>query len=109
MFHLKKHYPKLSDFATTLEGNLIGERITVDDIIGKNFVVLWAEVRPSKLKDKQDEECLYMHVKYQGKDRVLITSSKELIDHKKKSGDKIPFETTIVRRDGRGKKFFSFA
>ena len=96
---------RYSDFAPTLNGRFVGERIRVEEVLNKDLILLDFEIRPSKIEENKGRDCLYMQIEFEKRKRVLITGSAVLIDQCTKAKDHIPFLTKIARGEGKNKRF----
>ncbi len=81
--------------------HLAGEKISLQDIIGKQIVVTGYKITKSKFKEDN-----YTAIQYEldGEQHVTFTGAMVLIEQLKKYGDQVPFETTIKKLG----KFYSF-
>lgn len=81
--------------------HLAGEKISLQDIVGKTIVITGYKITKSKFKEDN-----YLAIQYdlEGEQHVTFTGATVLIEQLKKYGEQIPFETTIKRLG----KFYSF-
>jgi len=80
---------------------LAGEKLKLQDIIGKTIIVTGYKITKSKFKEDN-----YVAIQFEldGEQHVTFTGAQVLIEQLKKYGKEIPFETTIKRLG----KFYSF-
>jgi hypothetical protein len=81
--------------------HLAGDKMSLQDIIGKCIVVTGYKITKSKFKEDN-----YVAIQFEldGEQQVTFTGAQVLIEQLKKYGEQIPFETTIKRMG----KFYSF-
>lgn len=81
--------------------HLAGEKISLQDIVGKPIVVTGYKITKSRFKEDN-----YLAIQYdlEGEQHVTFTGATVLIEQLNKYGEQIPFETTIKRLG----KFYSF-
>ena len=84
---------KFSDFAD--ERPLTGDKISINDLIGKEIVV--KGYRLSDSNKRPGTKCLTLHVDVDGEERVAFTGSAVLIEQIEKYKEHIPFQTTIKK------------
>ncbi|MDR3208747.1 MAG: hypothetical protein LBT45_02760 [Rickettsiales bacterium] len=106
LFFKKTKIQRFSDFAAAESGPFPGEKISIEEILDKDVVVTDFAIRPSKIKKNEGEECLYLQLKVNGRNRMMITGSKVLMKQIKAYQSHIPFSTRITRRN---KKYLSFS
>lgn len=90
---------KFSDFA---QEDFIGERIKLQDILGKEIVVLNFKISKSKIN--ADKDFAQIQIEYNNEKRVIITDAVVLLDQLVKYQDKLPYITTIIKV----KKYYTF-
>lgn len=94
---------KFSEFAD--ENVSIGEKIKIDEIVGKVIQVIAYKTGESKYKKANCERCLTLQIKYNDEDRIVFTGSNVLIEQIEKYKDELPFETVIVKSE----RFYAFS
>lgn len=92
---------KFSDFATG-STTFIGDKVKIDDILGKEIVIKGFKVTDSKYKNTQ---MLTLQIELNNVERIIFTGSQVLIEQCEKYKDEMPFMTKIERID----KFFTFS
>lgn len=94
---------RFSDFAI---GHLPldGEKLKMEEILGKEIEVLAVRVAPSKFAGKGDCLCLTIQFILGGKKFVVFTGSGILAEQAKCYQAEVPFLTTIKRID----RYYSF-
>jgi len=80
---------------------LAGEKLKLQDIIGKPIIVTGYKITKSKFKE---DDYVAIQFELDGEQHVTFTGAQVLIEQLKKYGKEIPFETTIKRLG----KFYSF-
>ena len=86
--------PRFSDFAEE-EAALSGEKIKIDDVIGKDIIITGFKVTTSKYKKSNAESCLKLQFKMGGVEYVLFTGSNILIEQIQKYKEHVPFSAQI--------------
>ena len=97
-----------SDLGVKLTRRFQGDRIKIEKIEGDEVVILDYEVRKSKLKKENapshsdvEAECLYVHLKLNGTERVLWGNYKFLLDQFRQiDKEHLPFTAKIVNEYG---------
>lgn len=81
--------------------HLAGDKLSLQDIIGKQIIVTGYKITKSKFKEDN-----YTAIQFElnGEQHVTFTGATVLIEQLKKYGEHIPFETTIKKLG----KFYSF-
>ena len=87
---------KFSDFAE--EKPLDGDKVRINDILGKTVIVLAYQLINSKFDDANNK-CLKLQLEVDGEKRILFTGSQVLQDLIQKYASMIPFETKIIRQN----------
>lgn len=90
---------RFSDFAD--EEQLLGRKVKLDEILGKEVAVTNYRLTKSKYGEKQ---CLSLQLEFDGIKCVLFTSSTVLIRQIEKYKSNIPFLTAIQKINN----FYSF-
>lgn len=93
---------KFSDFAK--EKALDGGKARIDDILGKEIIVLAYHVGASRYKQGGNSSYLKLQFELDGKRRVLFTGSGVLIRQCEQYGEQMPFAASIVKSG----KYYSF-
>jgi hypothetical protein len=105
IFQKTKLPERYSDFAND-RGPFPGEKITVEEILNKEIIVLQFEIRPSKLKENKGSDCLYLQLEFDKRLRMLVSGSKVLIKQCLEYKNHMPFSTAIIRKN---KRYLSFS
>lgn len=92
---------RFSDFAKP-SGILTGDKIRINDILGKEIEVIGYKISDSK--QKLGTKYLTLQIRVNGQERVLFTGSNILIEQIEQYGHEIPFWTKIERVN----RFFTF-
>ena len=92
---------KFSDFATDTR-IMVGEKIKITEILGKEIMINGYKISDSKYEGKQ---LLTLQIKLDDIDRVIFTGSNVLIDQCNQYEDEIPFITSVEKVNN---KFYSF-
>lgn len=81
---------------------LRGKRIEIEDILGTEIIVSYFSIELSQFPKKPGDQCMYMQIKTEGKERVILTIGKTLIATMAKVDiNKLPFKTKIIKIDKR--------
>lgn len=81
---------KFSDFATD-DGVLTGDKLKLEEILGKNIIVKGYKISDSKYcKSGEDKKVLTLQFELEGVDYIIFTGSKVLMDQVEKYKDEIP-------------------
>lgn len=91
---------KFSDFATG-DTAITGDKIKLDNILGKEIVIKGYKISGSKYNNGK---LLTLQFKFDGKEHIIFTGSSVLIEQTEKYKDEIPFITKIEKIN----KFYSF-
>lgn len=94
---------RFSDFAN--EQALDGEKMRIDDIVGKEISVLAYEIHESRYKKNSSAKCLKLQFEVDGKRHVTFTGSQVLMRQCEHYKEHLPFIATIVKPD----KYYSFS
>ncbi len=92
---------RFSDFATS-HINLTGDKIKIDEVLGKEIEVIAFTLSDSKYKE--GTEVLKLQLRLNGETRVLFTGSSVLIDQITGHKDEMPFLTKIEKVN----KYYTF-
>jgi len=94
---------RFSDFA---KGHipLDGDKLKINDILGKEIEVLAIRIKPSKYQGKGSGSCLTIQFLMQGLRYVTFTGSNVLADQAQQYNGELPFLTTIKKID----KYYTF-
>lgn len=96
---------RFSDFATD-DGVLTGDKLKLEDILGREIIVKGYKVSDSKYgKNGEDKKVLTLQFELGGIDYIVFTGSKVLMDQVEKYKDEIPFLTKIEKVN----TFYSFS
>lgn len=93
---------RYSEFATKRQ-HMIGDKIKIEKILGKEIAILSYRISPSIVKE--DTNCLAMQIEVANEKRIIFTSSTILMEEIEKYKDNLPFLTTIEKID----RFYIFA
>lgn len=85
----------MDKFSSFAEERLVGDKVSVSDILNKEITVLSYKIMKSKI---EDDNYAQIQIEINGEKKVVFTSSKVLKDH-------IPFIATIIKT----RKYFSFS
>jgi len=94
---------RFSDFAT--ETNIMtGDKIKIDEILGKEITVTGYKVSDSKYQKSNNDKVLTLQFNLDGIGRILFIGSKVLLEQIEKYKDEIPFGAKIEKVN----KFYTF-
>jgi hypothetical protein len=100
---------KFSEFAdTSVSPVMDGKKLSLDDILDKEIVVLRYKVKKSKFADAKNPECLTVQFAYPEKEDehfVFFSGSSVLTQQLEKYKDMLPFTSTIKKIG----KYFTFS
>lgn len=100
---------KFSEFADlTLSPTMDGKKSTLEDILGRELVVLNYVVKNTKYADAKNPDCLMVQFSFTEnpeEHRVFFTGSRVLLNQLERYKDKIPFAATIKKVG----KYFTFS
>ncbi len=85
---------KFSDFSIE-EKRLDGDKIKIDEILGKEIVIIDFRILPSKINDNKDY--LILQFSINDKKKVFFSGSQVLMDQLTRYKDELPFLVTIIR------------
>lgn len=94
---------RFSDFATN-DNVLTGDKIKIEEIVGKEIEVTGYKIKESKYKKENQDKVLTLQFKLDNECRVIFTGSSVLIEQIEKYKDEIPFLATIEKIN----KFYTF-
>jgi len=87
---------KFSELGVVAKRSFVGDSISIEEILDKEIIVEFFEIKPSK--KVIDQDCLYIQIKFEGKDRVIFTSSTFLMAPLRQLKDEdFPFKAKIKR------------
>lgn len=91
-----------SDLGVKITRTFTGDRIRINKIENLEIIVQDFKVEQSKIQnDKDNGQCLYLHIKLNGEDRVLWGNYKFLIEQITQiDKESMPFKATIVNEHG---------
>jgi hypothetical protein len=93
--------PKFADFADH-GGRLDGEKLKIEEVLGKELIILSFSVRPSRYEND------YLTIQFQyetgGEHHVVFTGSTVLSEQLKQYSEKLPFAAAIQKIG----KYYSF-
>lgn len=95
---------RFSDFAADEINALTGDKIKIEEILGKEIVVIGYKIADSKYQRKDNDKVLTLQFKLDGENRILFTGSNVLMEQIKKYKNEIPFLTKIEKVN----KFYTF-
>lgn len=100
---------KFSEFADTSVSPIMdGKKITLDDILDKEIVVLRYRIKKTKFSEAKNPDCLTVQFTYpENEDAhfVFFTGSSVLMQQLEKYKEKLPFAATIKKIG----KYFTFS
>lgn len=100
--------PQFMDFVEHTDKPFIGDKVKINDVLDKDIIVEKYKIGESNFAGKyNNESCLTIQFKFLSNPEtphILFTGSSVLIDQCNKYGDKMPFQTKIVKNN----KYFSF-
>jgi hypothetical protein len=100
---------KFSEFAdTTVNPVMDGKKLSLDDVLNKEIIVLRYRIKKSKYTDAKNPECLTVQFYYPDNENerfVFFSGSSVLMQQLEQYKDKLPFSTTIVKPG----KYYSFS
>lgn len=94
---------QFSEFAEEVNA-LIGDKIKIEDVLGKEIEVKSYKISDSKFAKVGNDKVLTLQFKLDNENRILFTGSKVLLDQCEKYESEMPFCATIEKVD----KFYSF-
>jgi hypothetical protein len=99
---------KFSEFAdTSLSPIMDGRKMSLDEILDKEILVLRYRVKQSKFKEAKNPDCLTVQFAYPESENthfVFFSGSSVLMQQLEKYKDKLPFSATIKKVG----KYFTF-
>jgi len=100
---------KFSDFAdTSMSPIMDGKKMTVDDVLDKEIIVLRYRIKKTKFSEAKNPDCLTVQFAYPDDENVhfvFFSGSSVLMQQLEKYKDKIPFTATIKKVG----KYFTFS
>lgn len=90
----------MDKFSSFAEERLVGDKVSVSDILNKEITVLSYKIMKSKI---EDDNYAQIQIEINGEKKVVFTSSKVLKDQLETYKDHIPFIATIIKT----RKYFS--
>lgn len=100
---------KFSDFADTAAVQILdGKKMTLDDILNKEIIVLRYKIKKTKYADAKNPDCLTVQFAWPGNEAehfVFFSGSSVLMEQLEKYKDKLPF-TAVIKKVG---KYFTFS
>lgn len=94
---------RFSDFSTS-DGLLIGDKVKLDSILGKEITIKGYKVSDSKYNNG-NSKVLTIHFELNGIDYILFTGSRVLISQTEKYAEEIPFLAKIEKLNN----FYSYS
>ncbi len=95
---------KFSDFATE-EVLLIGDKVKIEDILGKEIIITGYRIRESKFNDRDHGKCITIQFTVDGIQKILFTGSEVLMNQIEKYKEEIPFSTIIIKNQ----RYYTFS
>jgi len=92
---------RFSDFAEP-GGPLEGKKVRIDDVTNIEIMLIAYSMKESKYQKTSAKDCLTIQFEYPdkpGEKHVIFTGSAVLIDQLKQYGERLPFLTTIRKKD----------
>jgi len=100
---------KFSDFAdTSISPIMDGKKLSLDDILDKEILVLRYRIKKSKYSEAKNPDCLTVQFSYPENEAVhyvFFSGSSVLMQQLEKYKDKLPFAATIKKVG----KYFTFS
>jgi len=100
---------KFSDFAdTTISPVMDGKKMSLDDVLDKEIVVLRYRIKKTKFSEAKNPDCLTVQFAYPENEEVhfvFFSGSSVLMQQLEKYQDKLPFTATIKKVG----KYFTFS
>lgn len=94
---------RFSDFATT-NITITGDKIKIDDVIGKEIEVVGYKIMDSKYNRHGNDKVLTLQFKLDGEEKILFTGSKVLMEQVEQYKNEMPYLATIQKIN----KFYTF-
>lgn len=94
---------KFCDFAD--EKPLEGEKVKIDNILGKEITVLAYQIAESKFRRDSTSEYLKLQFELDGKKHIIFTGSGVLARQCEKYKEHLPFTAVIVKPD----RYYTFS
>jgi len=92
---------KYSEFAdTTTSPVMDGKKLSIDDILEKEILVLRYRIKKSKFSEAKNPDCLTVQFSYPDNENVrfvFFSGSSVLMQQLEKYQDKLPFSATIKK------------
>ena len=92
---------KFSDFAdTSISPVMDGKKLSLDDILDKEILVLRYRIKKSKFSEAKNPDCLTVRFAYPENEQahfVFFSGSSVLMQQLEKYQDKLPFSATIKK------------
>ena len=95
---------KFSDFASDEVNALIGDKIKIDEVLGKEIKVVGYKISESKYKRDGNDKVLTLQFELEDESRILFTGSNVLMEQAIKYENEMPFLATIMKVN----KFYTF-
>lgn len=95
---------KFSDFASEEDFSFTGDKLKIEEIVGKEVIVKGCKIGKSKYSKNGDDKVLTLYYEISDVDHVTFTGSSVLIDQSEKYKDEMPFTTKIEKVN----KFYTF-
>ena len=100
---------KYSDFAdTTISPVLDGKKISLDEVLDKEIIVLSYRIKNTKFADAKNSDCLTVQFAFADNPderRIFFSGSSVLTRQLEQHKDKLPF-SSVIKRVG---KYFTFS
>jgi len=99
---------KFSDFADTTVPILDGKKASLDEILGKEIIVLKYRIRDTKYTDAKNPQCLTVQFTFTETPdihRIFFSGSSVLMRQLEEYKNKLPF-ASVIKRIG---KYFTFS
>ena len=85
-----------ADFATD-DGVLTGDKLKIDDILGKEIIAKGCKISDSKYNKGENKKVLTLQFDLGGAEYIIFTGSGVLIDQTEKYKNEFPFLTKIEK------------
>ena len=100
---------KFSEFADLSQSPIMdGKKAALDEILGKEIIVLKYRIKNTKYADAKNPECLTVQFAFPGtpeEHRVFFSGSSVLMRQLEQYKDRLPF-SSVIKRVG---KYFTFS
>jgi RNA-directed DNA polymerase len=95
---------KFSDFATE-EIPLIGDKVKLEDVLGKEVIITGYRISNSKFKDRDHGKCITIQFIMNDIQKIFFTGSEVLMNQIEKYKKEMPFSTVVLKHQ----KYYTFS